>query len=132
MHGFVSYLIMPLFALANAGVLLSSSGGGQVISLLSLNIALGLILGKLVGVLLFSWIGVRLKIASLPESANWGQIAGLGLLGGVGFTMSLFISGLAFQDAGLMNQSKIGILIGSLIAGVAGYFVLRFTLKKRE
>ena len=131
MHGFVSYLIMPLFALANAGVLLSSSGGGQVISLLSLNIALGLILGKLVGVLLFSWIGVRLKIASLPESANWGQIAGLGLLGGVGFTMSLFISGLAFQDAGLMNQSKIGILIGSLIAGVAGYFVLRFTLKKR-
>ena len=78
---------------------------------------------------MLSWIGVKLKITDLPEGTKWVHMLGLGLLGGIGFTMSMFISSLAFQDATLLNQAKVGILISSLVAGVGGYLILRKTLK---
>ncbi len=129
MHSFTSYLVMPLFALANAGVLLSAAAGERVVGPLSVNIAIALILGKVLGILIFAWIGIKLKITSLPEGTKWVHIMGLGFLGGIGFTMSMFISSLAYQDIGLLNHAKIGILIGSLLAGILGYFILKFTLK---
>ena len=129
LHGFTSYIVMPVFALANAGVLLSAEGGGSVIGPLSINIAIALILGKVLGIILFAWIGIKINITDLPADTRWIHIVGLGLLGGIGFTMSMFISSLAYKDAGLLNHAKIGILIGSLVAGVLGYFILKYTLK---
>ena len=129
LHNITSFFVMPVFALANAGVLLSAGEGQSVIGPLSINIALALIIGKVLGILVFAWIGVRLKITELPENTKWIHMIGLGLLGGIGFTMSMFISSLAFQDAGLLNHAKIGILIGSLVAGGGGYLLLRSTLK---
>ena len=130
LHGFVSYFIMPVFALANAGVTFTGSGSDAVVGFLSLHIAIALILGKLTGILLFSYLGVRFKLAALPGNINWYHIAGVGLLGGIGFTMSLFISNLAFHEALLLNHAKNGILAGSMIAGSGGYFLLRRALKK--
>jgi NhaA family Na+:H+ antiporter len=129
MHGFTSYFVMPVFAIANAGVLLSPAQGASVIGALSINIALALILGKVVGILLFAWLGIRLKITALPPGTKWIHMTGLGLLGGIGFTMSMFISSLAYKDAGLLNHAKIGILIGSLVAGMLGYLILKYSLK---
>lgn len=129
MHGLTSFFIMPVFALANAGVLLSSVSGEAVVGRLSISIALALVAGKVTGILLFSWLGIKLKITELPEGTRWIHIVGLGMLGGIGFTMSMFISSLAYQDAVLLNHAKIGILIGSLVAGVTGYLILRRTLK---
>lgn len=128
LHGFTSYFVMPVFALANAGVLLSAVSGEPVAGPLSYNIALALLLGKVTGILAFAWLGIRLKLAVLPEGAGWVHLVGLGFLGGIGFTMSMFISSLAYQDAGLLNHAKIGILMGSLVAGILGYFILRYAL----
>lgn len=128
----VYYVIMPLFALANAGVALEAPGGGSVVGDLTFYVAISLVLGKVLGITLFSWLGVKLRLADLPRHTNWINMIGVGLLGGVGFTMSLFISGLAFDDLLLLSQTKIGILAGSLVAGVAGLLVLRFSLKRRE
>jgi Na+:H+ antiporter, NhaA family len=132
LHGFVSYFIMPVFALANAGVTFAASGNDSSIGFLSLNIALALIFGKLTGIMLFSFIGVKMKLATLPANINWYHIAGTGLIGGIGFTMSLFISNLAFQDPMLMNHAKIGIIFGSLVAGLGGFFLLRYHLKSSK
>ncbi|KKL78990.1 hypothetical protein LCGC14_2019300, partial [marine sediment metagenome] len=129
MHGLTSFFVMPVFALANAGVLLSAAAGEPVIGAISINIALALIIGKVVGIIAFSWLGIKLKMTELPPGTKWVHLLGLGLLGGIGFTMSMFIASLAFQDASLLNHAKIGILIGSLLAGVSGYLVLKLTLK---
>lgn len=129
LHGFVAYFILPVFALANAGVALGDAGEA-LSSPLSLNIALGLVVGKTLGVGLLSWLGVKFGLASLPEGTRWKHLLALGLLGGVGFTMALFIANLAFTDVNLLNAAKIGILAGSTIAGVAGYLILRMTLPK--
>lgn len=129
MHGITSFFIMPVFALANAGILLSAPPGENVIGHISINIALALMLGKVVGVLMFSWLGIKLKLTELPAGTRWIHIVGLGMLGGIGFTMSMFISSLAFQDAVMLNHAKIGILVGSLLSGVAGYLILRRTLE---
>lgn len=131
LHGFTSYIVMPVFALTNAGVLLSAVGGGSVIGPLSINIAIALILGKVLGIIIFAWIGLKLNITDLPVDTKWIHMVGLGLLGGIGFTMSMFISSLAYKDAGLLNHAKIGILIGSLLAGILGYLILKYTLKPR-
>lgn len=131
LHGFVAYIIMPVFALANAGVILYSSGVQDIFNSLSFNIVLSLILGKTTGIFLFSLIGIKIGIATLPEDTGWIHLIGLGLLGGMGFTMSLFISNLAFGDPGLINYAKIGIIAASLISGVLGYLVLRFSLNKQ-
>jgi NhaA family Na+:H+ antiporter len=131
LHGFVAYIIMPLFAFANAGVIIYTSGSQDMFNSLSLNIGLSLILGKLIGIFMFSWISIKIGIAILPENTGWINLIGLGLLGGMGFTMSLFISNLAFSDSGLIDYAKIGIIGASLIAGVLGYLVLRFSLNKQ-
>lgn len=132
----VNFLILPLFAFANAGIsLVSASGGGSGLSSLThsvpMGIALGLLLGKPIGVMAFSWLGVKSGLASLPESVNWKQVLGVAILCGIGFTMSLFIGGLAF--AGLEVKpfdERLGIILGSVLAGVAGYFYLNSVLPK--
>ncbi len=132
LHGFVTYIVMPLFALTNAGVILRSASLENVFTDLSGIIELSLVFGKMVGIFLFSWLAVKIGVASLPDNVKWSNIMSLGLLGGMGFTMSLFISNLAFSSEALLNPAKIGILTGSLIAGVMGYFSLRITLKTNK
>ncbi len=129
LHGWVSYVIMPIFALANAGVLISFEGLEDT-SHITINIALALVLGNTIGIMLLSYIGTKLSLADLPEGVNFTQLLGASLLGGLGFTMSLFIANLAYTDVALIAASKMGILIGSLVAGVLGYAVLRLSLPK--
>lgn len=132
LHPYVSYGIMPLFALANSGVVLKE-GAEAFFTPLSLSIAAGLVLGKVLGIVSFSWISVRLGLATLPKNTRWIHLTGLGFLGGVGFTMALFISNLAFKgDAGLINPAKLGILMGSSIAGIIGFGILYWSLPKGE
>ncbi len=131
LHGWVSYLIMPIFALANAGVVISFNGlGGS--SHVIFNIALALVLGNTFGILLLSYIGVKLKLADLPKGTNFINLLGVSLLGGLGFTMSLFIANLAYTTESLIAASKMGIIIGSLVAGLLGYLVLRFSLATKK
>ena len=125
LHPWVAFLIVPVFALANAGVDLGSGLGDAVTSSLTFGIVVGLVFGKLVGIFGFSYFAVRSGITELPRGVSWQHVAGASLLGGIGFTMSLFIAGLAFDDQALLDQAKIGILIASLVAGVGGYSVLR-------
>lgn len=129
LHNWVAYLIMPLFALSNAGV--AFQGGGSLDSMLGGVIAICLIIGKLVGVTLFAWMAVKFGFAELPEEVNFKQVVGVSLLAGVGFTMSIFVANLAFfgNDV-LLDSAKVGILIGSLIAGLSGYLVIRFSSRK--
>lgn len=127
LHGVVAFLIMPLFALANAGVRL---GGGDFASALSspvmLGVLLGLVLGKPLGITLFSWAAVRMGIATLPSRVTWRMVHGAAWLGGIGFTMSLFVAGLAFPDLpALLAAAKLGILAASLGAGICGWMLLR-------
>ena len=129
LHGWVSYVIMPIFALANAGVVLNFASIGDS-SHLTMNIALALIFGNTIGILGLSLLAVKLKLADLPKGVNIQQLVGVSLLGGLGFTMSLFIVNLAYTDANFIVASKMGVIIGSLIAGVLGYLVLRFSKPK--
>jgi NhaA family Na+:H+ antiporter len=130
-HPLVVYLILPLFALFNAGVTLDSSMAAMPPASVTLGIVLGLFLGKQLGVTLFAWLAVKRGWARMPEGVTWPMIYGTGLLAGVGFTMSLFVSDLAFDAAGLLDEAKIGILAGSLLSGLTGYVVLRFALGRR-
>lgn len=125
LHPWVAFLIMPIFALANAGIALTAGIESALVSTVALGIILGLVVGKGVGVTLFAWIAVRTGIAAMPVGVNWRQIFGVALLGGIGFTVALFITGLAFVDDQLVEQAKLGILVGSLIAGLSGWLVLR-------
>jgi NhaA family Na+:H+ antiporter len=130
LHHFVTYVVMPVFALTNAGVVFKASGIGEIFIHLSGTIELSLILGKVIGIFLFTWLSVKLGIGALPPTVKWIHILGLGFLGGMGFTMSLFISNLAFSGPLLLDPAKIGILTGSLIAGILGYIILSITLDK--
>jgi len=125
LHPWVAFFIMPLFALVNAGVSLNVSFSETLLEPVSIGIILGLFFGKQFGILFFSWLVVKIRLADLPSRVTWKQLYGVGILGGVGFTMSLFISGLAFSDPILVDQAKIGILFGSLISGTFGYLYLR-------
>jgi NhaA family Na+:H+ antiporter len=122
----VAFGIMPLFALANAGVPLSAESGRALLEPVALGVILGLVVGKQAGVGIACWALIRLRWASLPSHATWGQLYGIALLCGIGFTMSLFIATLAFTG-GALEHSKIGVLAGSLVAGVAGLLVLART-----
>jgi Na+:H+ antiporter, NhaA family len=129
LHPWVGFVIMPLFALANAGVSIDPNAVGNAVSVA---VALGLLLGKPVGVVLFSALAIRLGVAALPQGVTWPVLFGGGCLAGIGFTMSLFVAGLAFTEhAGLLADAKIGILLGSLLSAVAGVVVLLLTLKKK-
>jgi NhaA family Na+:H+ antiporter len=131
LHPWVAFGIMPLFALANAGIVIGSDFFSSLQNPISLGVAAGLILGKFLGILSFCWIMVKLKLARLPKHANWKHLTGVALLAGIGFTMSLFISGLAFKDQLFIDQAKYGILMASVFAGIAGTLVLnRFSKPK--
>lgn len=125
LHPWVAFLIMPLFALANAGMHIGSDFFTSLVNSVSVGVFLGLVLGKFAGVLLFTWIMVKFKWADLPHRATWGHITGVALLAGVGFTMSLFITGLAFNNELMVDQAKYGILLASLISGTLGILLLR-------
>lgn len=125
LHPWVAYFIMPVFALANAGVALGAVPIGEALMHpISLGIMAGLFIGKQVGVAAFSWLAVRLGLADLPKGVSWGQIYGVAILTGVGFTMSLFIANLSFADPEALDRAKTGILAASFLAGVVGYLVL--------
>lgn len=130
LHGWIVFLIMPLFALANAGVIFDF--GGESNFGLSINIALSMVLGKAVGIFLFSYLSIKLKITELPKNITFTMLAGISILGGLGFTMSLFINNLAFSDQALIDSAKMGILIGSVVAGIVGFVVLKAALKRAE
>lgn len=125
LHPWVYFAILPLFALTNADVVLIGVDISTFFSNPALvGIFLGLVLGKPIGVLLFSFIIVKLKVAQLPAQVNWGHMIGAGILAGVGFTMSIFVANLAFSDPGVISAAKVGILSASLVAGITGYLVL--------
>lgn len=130
LHPWVIYLVMPIFALANAGVEIGSNFFNEIINPISLGIIFGLVIGKFLGVFTFSWILVRTKYFSLPNGVTWKHIAGAALLAGIGFTMSLFISELAFTNPEMIANAKYGILLASLIAGFSGFFLLKSISKK--
>jgi NhaA family Na+:H+ antiporter len=125
LHPWVAFVIMPLFALANAGVVIGSDFFSALLNPVSMGIGIGLVVGKFTGILLFCYLFVKLKVAPLPAKSNWAQLAGVALLAGIGFTMSLFVSSLAFSDPKYIEQAKYGILTASIIAGVLGSLVLR-------
>ena len=127
LHPWVAFAMVPLFGFANAGVDIRGLGADQILAPLPLGIAAGLFLGKQIGIFGSVWLSVKLGIAGRLRGATWLQVYGVAMLCGIGFTMSLFIGGLAFPgDAMLVEEAKIGILMGSLIAALAGYAVLRF------
>lgn len=130
LHKPVAFLVLPLFALANTCIIVDHSLIQGLSHSFSLGIMAGLIVGKPLGIMLFSFIGVGLGLCSLPSDLNWKNIAGVGFLGGIGFTMSIFIGLLAFDIPELINTSKIAIFIGSFIAGAIGFLFLKLTLKK--
>ncbi len=132
LHVWVAFLILPLFAFANAGVSLTGLSVADLMSPVPLGIALGLFAGKQIGVFSFCWIAVKLGFAKLPEGANWCQIYGVACLTGVGFTMSLFIGTLAFDDASLLNGVRLGVLMGSIASGILGFVLLRVFCKGSE
>lgn len=125
LHKPVSFIIMPLFALANTAIVFPSEMGTIFQHTISYGIIAGLVLGKPLGIFLFSWIAVKTRIAALPSQSTWHQLWGVGLLAGIGFTMSIFIATLAYTDANWQVYSKIAVMTASLIAGVAGYLYLR-------
>jgi len=123
LHDGVNYFIMPLFALANAGV--SFGGETPLFSPVTLAVTLGLLLGKPAGITFFAWLGCRLRLAELPAGIRWKHLLGVAILAGIGFTMAIFISTLAFREPRLQDMAKTGIFAGSLVAGLSGYFLLR-------
>ena len=130
LHSFQAFLVLPVFALCNAGVTMGSGLHETLMHPVSLGIILGLFLGKQIGVTLFSWVIIRAGYADMPEGVTWRQIYGVSCLAGVGFTMSLFVSDLAFKTAIFIEDAKIGILAASLISGIIGYLVLRSVLPR--
>lgn len=129
-HPWVAYLIVPLFAFANAGVLVSSDLLTHLFDPISLGIILGLFIGKPIGIFLFSYIGVYLGIAQKPTELYWSQIVGIGFLGGIGFTMSFFVSQLAFTDPSVLSLAKVAVLIASIGSGVLGFVILKVFSRK--
>jgi NhaA family Na+:H+ antiporter len=130
LHKPVAFIILPIFALANTGVLFHQNWNEQLFSKNSLGIMLGLIFGKPIGIMLFAYTAVKFKISRLAEDVNWKHIFGASILGGIGFTMSIFITLLAFENDNKIIESKIGILVSSLFAGLIGYIYLKWLLKK--
>jgi NhaA family Na+:H+ antiporter len=123
LHGMVGYLIMPLFALANAGVALEGAGE-MFANPVTLGVVAGLVVGKPAGVMFFSWFAIRMGVAHLPGGVTWAQLHGASWLAGIGFTMSLFVGSLAFGEGDLLDAAKLGILAASAAAGVTGWWLV--------
>ena len=128
LHKPVAFIILPVFALANTAIILNMDFATVLSQNYSLGIALGLIIGKPLGIFILTFIAVKIGICKLPNDLNWKTIIGVGFLGGIGFTMSIFITLLAFDDQAIINNVKFVILVSSLIAGVLGFLFLKFTL----
>ena len=131
LHPIQAFLILPLFALFAAGVTVDSNTLAAFHSTVSLGIIAGLLIGKQVGIVGFSFLVIKSGLTELPAGVSWGQIWGVSLLGGIGFTMSIFISELAFTDAAMIADAKIAIFIASILAGICGYLVLQKSLPKK-
>jgi NhaA family Na+:H+ antiporter len=127
LHPWVSFAILPLFAFANAGVSLGGLSLAKLLAPVPLGIVLGLTIGKPLGIFGATWLAVMSGLAQRPEGAGWVQVLGVGMLGGIGFTMSLFIGMLAFSDAQHAAQLRLGVLAGSMLSAAAGYLVLRLS-----
>ena len=132
LHKPVAFIILPVFALANTAIVLSSDIGSTLTQNYSLGIALGLIVGKPLGIFALTFVAVKLGICQLPSDLNWKSIIGVGFLGGIGFTMSIFITLLAFDHQAIINNAKFVILISSLIAGIIGFLTLKFILPENQ
>ncbi len=133
LHPWVNFLIMPIFALANAGVVIDRSVmGGDTMPAVMPGVFFGLLLGKPLGIFVFSWLAVKLRLAGLPEGTRWRQIFSLGILGGIGFTMSIFIDNLAFSEPHLVNAGKLTILVTSFLAACLGIAALYLTTDKTK
>ncbi|MEL7739184.1 Na+/H+ antiporter NhaA [Citromicrobium bathyomarinum] len=128
LHPWVAFLVIPIFGFANAGVSLGGLEFADLLAPLPLGIALGLLIGKQLGIFGFAFIAVKTGLARLPENVGWRQVHGVSLLAAIGFTMSLFIGNLAFDSAAQVDAVKIGVLAGSVVAALAGYFLLKATL----
>ncbi len=131
LHMPVAFFILPLFAMANTSLVLGNNWYTGIFDAVSIGIMVGLVIGKPLGVLLFSFIGVKIGLSSLPADLRWKDILGVGFLAGIGFTMSIFITLLAFDQSVIIDIAKMAILIASLISGVLGYTFLRYHLKAR-
>ena len=125
LHNFVGILVLPVFAFFNSDINFSDVTMSSVYSPLSMGVILGLLLGKPIGITLFTYVGMKTKLFSLPENVTLKDVFGLSLLCGIGFTMSLFINGLAFTETYLIDSSKLGIFIGSFVSAIAGYLILK-------
>jgi NhaA family Na+:H+ antiporter len=135
LHFLINYLVIPLFAFANAGIDLSGMSLGTLFSGVSLSVIIGLVLGKFLGVFSFSWLAVRMKIVALPAGATWKAFASVCVVCGIGFTVSMFIAdlsyaGLGAQGAALLNEAKLGVLCGSVISALLGCWLLNRNLPK--
>jgi len=132
LHHLVAFFILPVFAFANAGIDLGGVTADQVFHGVPMGIAAGLFIGKQVGIFGLCWVVIKLKWASIPKGMNWKSLYGTALLCGIGFTMSLFIGSLAFEETGvnLIFDERLGIIIGSLISGILGYFILKSSFRK--
>jgi NhaA family Na+:H+ antiporter len=129
---YVAFGIMPLFALANAGVSLGNVSVNTLMTPVPLGILCGLFFGKQIGVSLFSYLAIKLKFAEMPTNSNWIKFYGVGILTGIGFTMSLFVGNLAFiENTQHMDGVKIGVLCGSLMSAIVGYFLLLIVSNKK-
>lgn len=132
LHPFVNYIIVPLFAFANAGIFFGGMEISQLYSGIAPAIILSLVVGKFVGIFLFSWLTIICRLAPMPEGGNWSRMASVSMLGGIGFTVSLFITNLSFganaSMAILLNDAKLGILVASILAGILGWLLLHFSL----
>ena len=125
LHMPVAFFVIPLFALANAGVAIPRDAAAALAHPVTLGIILGLLVGKPLGITLFAWLAVRLRLAEMPAGMRWGQVHGAAWLGGIGFTMSLFVGGLAFSDPEMVDRAKIGIFAASIAAGLVGWLLVR-------
>ena len=125
LHPWVAYGIMPLFAFANAGLSFEGMHASQLFDPISLGIILGLLIGKPIGIFSVTYLAVKIRFSQMPEEAGWGSLFGMSCLGGIGFTMSLFIAGLAFTEDAMHGEAKLGILLGSVLSALLGYGLLR-------
>ena len=130
LHSVVAFFILPVFAFANAGISLAGVGMEQVLHGVPLGIALGLFFGKQIGIFGLCWLVIKLKWTKLPQGVSWASLYGTAALCGIGFTMSLFIGSLAFEESGvnLLFDERIGIIIGSLASGIVGFLILKSSL----
>ena len=132
LHHVINYFVVPLFAFANAGIVFEGMALSDVFSGVSLAIMVGLIAGKFLGVLSFSWLAVRLKVVQLPDNSNWKSFASVCMLCGIGFTVSMFIASLSYCEGTMLNQAKLGIILGSVMSAVLGCILLHVTLPKEQ